>query len=53
VKERVSFSGEIKSFEHYLLTNTEMPMQYVSELPIDTRSIKSYKNIKEILEGVK
>jgi hypothetical protein len=52
VKERVSFSGEIKSFEHYLLTNTEMPMQYASELPIDTKLIKSYKNIKEILEGV-
>ena len=51
VKERVSFKGTVSSFEHYLLTNTEMPMQYVTELPIDTRLIKSYKNIQEIIEG--
>lgn len=51
VKERVAFKGVVSSFEHYLLTNTEMPMQYVTELPIDTRLIKSYKNIKEIMEG--
>ncbi|MFK5894090.1 MAG: hypothetical protein QM504_12785 [Pseudomonadota bacterium] len=51
VKERVAFKGEVSSFEHYLLTNTEMPMQYASGLPIDARLIKSYKNIKEIIEG--
>jgi len=52
VKERVAFKGEVSSFEHYLLTNTEMPMQYTSGLPIDTGLIKSYKDIKEIIEGI-
>jgi len=51
VKERISFKGEITSFEHYLITNTEMPMKYASGLPINSQLIKSFKSLEEIVNN--
>jgi hypothetical protein len=48
VRDRVGFNGEAKTLEHYLLTNTEMPMRYASGLPIGIDQIKSFRNISEI-----
>ena len=52
VKRRVGFKGRVNSFEHYLLTNTEMPMRYMIGLPIDVDQIKSFRTINEIVDGV-